>query len=529
MKQLKQKLMLLFTTSSLLGSWLLRVNVNNQYYQSSDLKTNGFHITVKSSNRNLVNSINTWNHDSQYLYNNINTMPLNIDFDSYDQLLSNDWSTTNKHENEDTIINNQGYHQLKERIANNITNFKNSDGFNINSCAFGHTFNQKNNNLILQYQQTIPVTTSGSLFETIYETSNVKTLMEVPYDLQPSNNFQNTDFELRAKIFPVGPFVKTQGGLSNQVFVFYAHDHFPSCGLDITINNGAKKAVVKTNINNTFDYAILNQDDSSNQPTVYNIKWNDNNGNILKQIPITINNSLPNVAIVNNQEKTKSSLIHQYFINKNKNDWQVMAFNQIKAAATITPNILQDKWTYQRVNAALQPIQQNLVLNEPLTPYKTEDYTIYLLQRIVNNKVDVTTNQYLNIYRNNCLTPNFPGLIAFANSQLGANFYQYLQETTNIFQQAAENYFVINTLDPGQLRYWLLVYFHDLEQHLYVNIKHNTNSQLADNPFALAEIKLKSITLVNHWNVIIIGSIILLMMIVIPVVMLIIRKTKIRK
>ena len=71
MKQFKQKLMLLLSTSILLVSSLLSMTFNSKYYQNNTNKTSGFHISVKSSNRNLVNSIKSWNNDSQYLYNRL--------------------------------------------------------------------------------------------------------------------------------------------------------------------------------------------------------------------------------------------------------------------------------------------------------------------------------------------------------------------------------------------------------------------------------------------------------------------------
>lgn len=528
MKQIKQKLILLFSATSLLVTSLVSITSNNKYFEVNNHKIGGFYITVKSSNRNLVNSVKSWNNDSQYLYDNVNTIPLNINFDQYDQIISNDWiQNNNKSEN---VINDKGYNELAKFIEDNKSNFKNAAGFFANS-AFGHTFNEKSNELILQYHQSIKESINEGLFASIYEASNVDTLMTVPYNLQPSTSFQNADFIARAKIFPIGPFDNTKDSFSNEMFVFYVHPPFTNPGLKISINQEKddRKALVKTNSNKTFDYAILNQDYSdNNEPTTYNIKWNANdNATILKKETITINSSTFNVKISNQIEKNdKSSLIHQYFINNEKNsNLEITAFSQIKSEATITPNISKDQWTYQHVDDDLVPLEPPKPINkQPLTPYQFEDHSIYLLQRLINNKIDNTSSQYLNIYHINPLIPNFSGLTSFANSQLGFDFNQYLQETTNINCS-------INTLDPGQLRYWLLFYNHDLINHLYVNIKNNSLQYnfKKDNPFALPEVKLKVTTLVNNWNIIIIGSTILLIIITVPIMMIILRKVRIKK
>lgn len=522
MKQFKQKLMLLLSISSLLGTSLLNVTASNKNYQINDSKINGFHITVKSSNRNLVNSIKIWNSDSQYLYNNVNAMPLTITFDSYDQIISNDWTTHAINSENKNIVNCEGYSKLKKLITDNRNNFKNAQGFITTDSIFGHTFNEKTNNLILQYNQVIAESINTGLFATIYKASNIKTLMEVPYNFQPSIKFQSSDFENRAKIFPIGPFVKTKDSFSNEIFIFYTHNCFNKSGLEISNDQGEKK-FVKTNINKTFDYAILNQDDR-NVSSTYNIKWINNDDTLLKKATVTINSSVPNVEIINKKEKDKSSLIHQYFINNKENsNFQITVFSQIKASATIIPNIVQDRWTYQRVDDNLQPIFTDkpkvFFTNLSLKPYQSEDHTIYLLQRMIKNKIDSSSSQYLNIYNINPLTTNFSGLINFVDSQLGINFHQYLQETTNIIS-------AINSLDPGQLRYWLLFYEHDLIKHLYVNLKYNNKN---NNPFALLEIKLTLTTLVNNWNIIIIGGVILLFIITIPMIIAIIKRRKIKK
>lgn len=531
MKQIKQKLILLFSASSLLTTSLVSITANNKYFEVNDHKVGGFHITVKSSNRNLVNSIKSWNNDSQYLYDTVNpnTIPLNINFDQYDQIISNDWiQTTNKSEN---IINDKGYNQLKKFIGNNKSNFKNAAGFLANS-VFGHTFNEKSNNLILQYHQSIKESIDEGLFATIYEASNVDTLMTVPYNLQPTTSFQNAEFTTRAKIFPIGPFDNTKDSFSNEMFVFYVHRPFAKSGLKISSNqeNDARKNLVKTNSDKTFDYAILNQDYSNNNiPTTYNITWNANdNTTILKNETVTINSSTPNIKIANQAEKNnKSSLIHQYFINNEKNsNLQITAFSQIKSEAIITPNISKDQWTYQWVDDNLSPFLPPKLINEqPLIPYQFYDHTIYLLRRLINNKIDDTSSQYLNVYRINPLIPNFSGLTSFANSKLGIDFKQYLQETTNINCE-------INSLDFGQLRYWLLFYEHDLINHLYVNIKNNGlqyNLKNSNNPFLLPEVKLTITTLLNNWNIIIIGSTILLIIITVPIMITILRKRRIKK
>ncbi|WP_339043192.1 hypothetical protein [Spiroplasma endosymbiont of Apeira syringaria] len=146
--------------------------------------------------------------------------------------------------------------------------------------------------------------------------------------------------------------------------------------------------------------------------------------------------------------------------------------------------------------------------------------SVYLLQRIVNDKVDNSSRQYLNIYNINPLSTKFSGFTNFANSQSGIEFNQYLQETTNIDC-------AIDVLNPGQLHYWLLFYEHDLITHLYANVKHDEKNK--NNPFALAEIKPKTTTLINNWNIIIIGSNFLLVIIAIPVVIAILRRIKIKK
>ncbi|WP_425381575.1 hypothetical protein [Spiroplasma endosymbiont of Polydrusus pterygomalis] len=303
---------------------------------------------------------------------------------------------------------------------------------------------------------------------------------------------------------------------------------FAKSGLTISVNQekNESKYLVKTNSDKTFDYAILNQDYSNNTPTTYNIKWYSNdNTTILKKEIATINSSTPNIKIANQAEKNdKSSLSHQYFINDN--NLRITAFNQIKAEAVITPNISKDKWTYQRVDDNLVPLELPKVINEqPLTPYQFQDHTVYLLQRKINNKIDNSAAQYLNIYHINPLNINFFGLTSFANSKLGVDFNQYLQETTNINCP-------INSLDFGQLRYWLLFYEHDLINHFYANIKSNGlqyHLKNNDNPFALPEVKLTVTTLINNWNIIIIGSTILLIIITVPIMITISRKIKIKK
>ncbi|WP_425377264.1 hypothetical protein [Spiroplasma endosymbiont of Aleiodes alternator] len=522
MKQFKQKLILLLSASSLLVTSVLSISFNNKNHQTSNSKVSGFHITVKSSNRNLVNSIKSWNNDSQYLYNNVKSTPLNGNFDSYDQIINNDWTHSNIETND--IINDQGYSQLKSIINDNSSYFKNAQGF-LTAGAFGHTFNEKSNNLILQYHQTIKESIDAGLFATIYEASNINTLMEVPYNLQPSTNFQKSNFETRAKIFPIGPFANTKDSFSNEIFVFYVHPLFKKSGLEISINNENRemKKNVKTNSNKTFDYAILNQDYSKNKPTIYNVKWNDSDGStVLRQETLTINSSMPNIQVINEKED-KSSLIHQYFINDEKNsNLQMIAFSQIKSEAVITANVSEDKWIYQRVDDNLVPQEEKVtpISNQPLKTYQSEDHTIYLLQRIVNDKVDSSSRQYLNIYNINPLSTKFSGFTNFANSQSGIDFNQYLQETTNIDC-------AIDVLNPGQLRYWLLFYEHDLITHLYANVKHDEKNK--NNPFALPKIKLKTTTLINNWNIIIIGSTFLLVIIAIPVVIAILRRKKIKK
>lgn len=314
------------------------------------------------------------------------------------------------------------------------------------------------------------------------------------------------------------------------MFVFYVHPPFTKSGLEISVNQkkNESKYLVRTNSDETFDYAILNQDYSNNNiPTTYNIKWNGNdNATILKKETVTINSSTPNIKIANQTKKNdKSSLSHQYFINDD-NNLRITAFSQIKSEAVITSNISKDEWTYQRVGDNLVPLESPKVINEqPLTPYQFQDHTIYLLQRIINNKIDNSASQYLNIYHTNPLNINFFGLTSFANSKLGVDFNQYLQETTNINCP-------INSLDFGQLRYWLLFYEHDLINHFYANIKSNGlqyHLKNNDNPFALPEVKLTVTTLVNNWNIIIIGSTILLIIITVSIMITISRKRKIKK
>lgn len=179
MKQIKQKLILLLSANSLFATSLVTITINNNYFEVNDHSAVGFHITVKSSNRNLVNSIKSWNHDSHYLYDTVNTnsVPLNINFERYDQIISNDWiESKTKNEN---IINDKGYKQLAKFIEDNKSNFKNAAGF-LASNAYGHTFNEKSSNLILQYHQSIAKSIDEGLFATRYEASNVDTLMTVP-------------------------------------------------------------------------------------------------------------------------------------------------------------------------------------------------------------------------------------------------------------------------------------------------------------------------------------------------------------
>ncbi|WP_342276963.1 hypothetical protein [Spiroplasma endosymbiont of Nebria brevicollis] len=217
MKQLKQKLSLLLTTSSLLGTSFLSTNTINT-------KINGFHITVKVLNINLVNSINHWNNDSNYLIENIVSNPLNINFASYDQIINNDWNLAT---NPNNTINEQGYLQTQQRITNNISNFKNAAGFaNSDLTAFGHTFNSKNQSVIIPYHEAIKESINQGLFEIINEKSNLNTLMEVPYDLNPTTNFQNNDINMRAKTFPIGPVNNGEDPISNQLFVFLCPHSF---------------------------------------------------------------------------------------------------------------------------------------------------------------------------------------------------------------------------------------------------------------------------------------------------------------
>ncbi|WP_338962348.1 MULTISPECIES: hypothetical protein [unclassified Spiroplasma] len=143
---------------------------------------------------------------------------------------------------------------------------------------------------------------------------------------------------------------------------------------------------------------------------------------------------MPDIQVINEKED-KSSLIHQYFINDEKNsNLQMIAFSQIKSEVVITANVSEDKWTYQRVDDNLVPQEEKVtpISNQPLKTYQSEDHTIYLLQRIVNDKVDNSSRQYLNIYNINPLSTKFSGFTNFANSQSGIEFNQYLQEATNI-------------------------------------------------------------------------------------------------
>ncbi|WP_425381574.1 hypothetical protein [Spiroplasma endosymbiont of Polydrusus pterygomalis] len=234
MKQIKQKLILLLSTNSWFATSLvtITITINNNYFEVNDRPVAGFHITVKSSNRNLVNSIKSWNHDSHYLYDTVNTnsVPLNINFERYDQIINNDWiKSENKNEN---IINDKGYKQLAKFIKDNKSNFKNAAGF-LAGSAYGHTFNEKSSNLILQYHHSIVKSIDEGLFATRYEASNVDTLMTVPYNLQPTTSFQKAEFITRAKTFPIGHFDDTKDSFSNEMFVFYVHP--PFC--QIRINN----------------------------------------------------------------------------------------------------------------------------------------------------------------------------------------------------------------------------------------------------------------------------------------------------
>ncbi|WP_375317758.1 hypothetical protein [Spiroplasma endosymbiont of Virgichneumon dumeticola] len=357
--------------------------------------------------------------------------PLNINFDSYDQIINNDWNLAT---NDNNIINKQGYLQTQQRITNNISNFKNGAGFtNTNLTTFGHTFNSKNQSIIIPYHETINESINQGLFEVINEKSKLNTLMEVPYILTPSTTFQNNDISMRAKIFPIGPVNNGEDTISNQLFVFYVHAPFlkNNKGLNITVA-GQPSIAIKTNASNTFSYAILNQQyNANNTPTNYDIKWKDNdNITILQEEKVKVISSTPTVNIGNNNEYiNNSSLIHQYFVKNNSSDITVKALSQIKNQVSISFNE-NEHWTYQAVNDDLTPVAATNTLNNNSTLKPRDDayHTIYLLQRTTSdNKIDPESQQYLNVYTINPLLLTINGYSDFATSNLGHAFAQYLR------------------------------------------------------------------------------------------------------
>lgn len=53
MKWIKQKLILLLSANGLLATSLVSITINNNFFEGNEHLVGGFHITVKSSNRNF--------------------------------------------------------------------------------------------------------------------------------------------------------------------------------------------------------------------------------------------------------------------------------------------------------------------------------------------------------------------------------------------------------------------------------------------------------------------------------------------
>ncbi len=512
-------------TGSLMAVINYQSNINNTVNDNN--KLSGFHITVKENNKNLINEANTWN----LINNNYQ------DFISIQkQLITaqfNDWSDiineVNINPNDDNLskdINNHFIEQIKNKEnhilpSNGEQYFTNIVGRSVAKQSFNGTASF-GNVYVNYHDDSLPAEISDGLFATINPKADFNNYFSIPYMIKPSAKFLNNHQNIQERV-AILPLNNSNPNDTNQPMIVILAKKSSDEQLLITVGNDNVKIINS----DTVSYAILNHNPSDGlKATTFHISVKDSDYS--KTINLTNNSSNLQFVAANAEH---SAVTTQYLIQNNQqtNQNTLVIMNKVADKATVDINNQQQQWLKWRVDPqTLQKAKGDLGTaikdGDVIVLSQESDFQVYCIGLDTTDvERQAASEQYIVVYRNTTKVPDFANCTDFFQSindkdnTLLRGFQQYLTSATN-------NSVKVEDLknNAGEFLSWFIQYQGAITKQSYVNYLQSDNP---DKPWD-DNIPLSTRTLVNNWNVIIIGSFIFSLLIITPIVVVIIRKKK---
>lgn len=513
---------------SLTGSLMVLTNYQSNINTVNDSnKLSGFHITVKENNKNLISEANTWN-----LINNNYQEFIRIHKEQLITEQFNDWSDiinqVNINPNNDNFSKDVNSHFI-EQIKNKENHIlpDNGEQYFTNNIVGRSVAKQSLNgissfgNVYVNYHDdTLPAQISNGLFATINPKADFNNYFSIPYMIKPSAEFLNIHQSIQDRL-AILPLNNANPNDTNQPMIVILAKKSSDEQLLITVKNHDNVKIVDSD---AVSYAILNHNPSDGlEATTFRI--NVKNSDYSKTISLTNNSSNLQFAATNSEH---SEVAIQYLIQNNpqSNQNTLVIMNKVVDEAKVNINNQQQQWLKWRVDPqSLQKKKDDVGTlikdGDILSLSQENDFQIYCIGLDTNDvQRQAASEQYIAVYRNTTKLPDFANCTDFFQkindkpSTLLAGFQQYLTSANNSIK--------VEEIKAGEFLSWFIQYQGAITKQSYVNYLQSDNP---DKPWNV-DISLSTRTLVNNWNVVIIGGFIFSLLIIIPIVVVIVRKKK---